>query len=105
MCGSLGCSDCLPSPQKNYGDFAKELATPEIDVNQPDSKGRLPLLEAVKTKDIRFVDGLLQYRALASSVDPATGTNPLLEAFKLGLTEVGQRGKEDFLCTCLLLRG
>eukprot|EP00983_Pelagomonas_calceolata_P111807 1159820-Pelagomonas_calceolata.AAC.9 len=59
-----------------------------MDVNQPDSKGRMPLLEAVKTKDIKFVDGLLQYRALAASVDPATGTNPLMEAFKLGLTEV-----------------
>uniref|UniRef100_A0A7S3VHR5 WW domain-containing protein n=1 Tax=Dunaliella tertiolecta TaxID=3047 RepID=A0A7S3VHR5_DUNTE len=76
--------------KKNFDGFAKELASPDMDVNQPDSKGRMPLLEAVKTKDIKFVDGLLQYRALAASVDPATGTNPLMEAFKLGLTEVGR---------------
>ncbi|KAF5836190.1 zygote-specific Zys3 like protein [Dunaliella salina] len=76
--------------KKNFDGFAKELASPDMDVNQPDSKGRLPLLEAVKSKDIKFVDGLLQYRALAASVDPATGTSPLMEAFKLGQAEIGK---------------
>jgi hypothetical protein len=72
-----------------------------MDVNQPDSKGKLPLLEAVRTRDIKYVDGLLQFRALAASVDPATGTTPLLEAFKLGLTEVREAGwlKGWELCT------
>jgi len=49
-----------------------------MDVNQPCSKGKLPLLEAVKSKDIRFVESLLQYRALAASVR-GTGCFPALD--------------------------
>jgi hypothetical protein len=36
--------------QKNLDAFSKELLVKDMDVNQPTPNGRLPLIEAVKTK-------------------------------------------------------
>jgi ankyrin repeat protein len=58
------------------------------DVNRPDSKGRLPLLEAVRTQDKHFVDSLLQHRAQTNAVDPATASTPAHIAFQQGSDEV-----------------
>ncbi len=77
---------CLP--QRAYDAFVAELQSPDMDVNQPDSTGRLPLVEAVRTKDTRFVDALLQYGALAKSKDPASGASPLHVAFQQNLIDV-----------------
>ncbi len=70
----------------------EELQREDMDVNQPDSKGRLPLIEAVRTKEVKLVDALLQYGALAKSKDPATGASPLHVAFQQNLPQVGQDG-------------
>lgn len=67
----------------------EELQREDMDVNQPDSKGRLPLIEAVRTKEVKLVDALLQYGALAKSKDPATGASPLHVAFQQNLPQVG----------------
>lgn len=63
-----------------------------MDVNQPDSKGRLPLIEAVRIKEPRFVDALLQYGALAKAKDPATGSSPLHVAFQQNMPVVSPAG-------------
>ncbi len=76
------------APQKKYDDFVKELSTEGMDVNQPDSKGRLPLAEAVRTRDVKYVDALIQFGALANSRDPATKASPVQFAFQNGLVEV-----------------
>lgn len=84
-------------PQRTFDAFVAELQSADMDVNQPDSTGRLPLVEAVRTKDARFVDALLQYGALAKSKDPASGASPLHVAFQQNLIDVrrvtvGNRG-------------
>lgn len=43
--------------------MTKELSSnPDMDVNQPTPNGKLPLIEAVKTKDLAMVDALIQVR-------------------------------------------
>ena len=74
--------------QKSFDSAVEELQAENMDVNQPDSKGRLPLVEAVRTKEIKFVDALLQYGALANSKDPATGATPLHVAFQQNIVPV-----------------
>jgi ankyrin repeat protein len=74
--------------QKRYDDFTTELAVDGMDPNQPDSKGRLPLMEAVRAKDIRFVDALIQFGAVANSKDPATGSAPIQLAFQSAQADV-----------------
>jgi ankyrin repeat protein len=74
--------------QKRYDDFTSELAVDGMDPNQPDSKGRLPLMEAVRSKDIRFVDALIQFGAVANSKDPATGSAPIQLAFQSAQADV-----------------
>lgn len=77
--------------QGKYDAFTAELSKDGMDANQPDEKGRLPLIEAVKTKDIRFVDALIQFGALANVKDPATGAAPLQFAFTSGLVDVSRQ--------------
>lgn len=79
--------------QKNFDAFVKELAKTAMDVNQPDSMGRLPLLEAVRIKEPRFVDALIQYGAFAKAKDPATGSSPIHLAFQQNMPLVS---KPDF---------
>lgn len=67
----------------------KELAKASMDVNQPDSKGKLPLVEAVRIKEPRFVDALIQYGAFAKAKDPATGTSPIHLSFQQNMPLVG----------------
>ncbi|GFH13727.1 uncharacterized protein HaLaN_09667 [Haematococcus lacustris] len=75
--------------QKAWDDFTAELAA-GADVNQPDTRGRLPLIEAVRSKDVKYVDALIQFGARANSKDPATGVPPVLLAFSTGQTEVAR---------------
>ena len=52
---------CPPSPQQtqeDYEGFQDELGREGMDVSQPDSKGHLPMIEAVRTHDIRCVNGV-----------------------------------------------
>lgn len=82
-------SQVLYSAQKAYDSFIKELTGDGgANANQPDSKGRLPLLEAVRTKELRYVDALIQSSAHARSKDPATGASPLHFAFQQNMVEV-----------------
>ncbi|KXZ41364.1 hypothetical protein GPECTOR_520g502 [Gonium pectorale] len=75
---------------KKMDGFVAELQRDDMDVNQPDSKGRLALVEAVRTREIKFVDALLQYGALAKSKDPATGTSPVQVAFQLNQVQIAR---------------
>jgi ankyrin repeat protein len=77
----------LAAPQKNYDAFTNELSVENMDPNQPDSKGRLPLMEAVRSKDLRFVDALIQFGATANSRDPASGSSPVSHAMQTGQAE------------------
>ncbi|KAG2432048.1 hypothetical protein HYH02_013118 [Chlamydomonas schloesseri] len=76
--------------KKTLEPFVEELQREDMDVNQPDSKGRLPLIEAVRTKEVKLVDALLQYGALAKSKDPATGASPLHVAFQQNLPQIAR---------------
>lgn len=76
--------------KRTFDAFVAELQSADMDVNQPDSTGRLPLVEAVRTKDARFVDALLQYGALAKSKDPASGASPLHVAFQQNLIDISK---------------
>ncbi|KAG2482535.1 hypothetical protein HYH03_018526 [Edaphochlamys debaryana] len=60
----------------------QELMAKGIDVNTPDSSRRLPLVEAVRTRDPRVVLALLEHGALAKAVDPASGSTPLALALQ-----------------------
>lgn len=76
--------------KKAFEAMIDELQLDDMDVNQPDSKGRLPLVEAVRTKDVKYVDSLLQYGAQAKSKDPATGATPLHIAFQQNLVAIAK---------------
>ncbi|PNH01707.1 Zygote-specific protein 3 [Tetrabaena socialis] len=76
--------------KKTFQPFVDELQKKDMDVNQPDSKGRLPLIEAVRVKELKFVDALLQYGSLAKSKDPATGATPLHVAFQQNLPQIAK---------------
>ncbi|GIL89853.1 hypothetical protein Vretimale_19272 [Volvox reticuliferus] len=76
--------------KKQLDGIVEELQRDGMDVNQPDSKGKLPLVEAVRTKELKFVDAMLQYGALAKSKDPATGATPLHVAFQQNVPQVAK---------------
>lgn len=76
--------------KRKYDEFIKELAIDGMDPNQPDPKGRLPLSEAVRTKDIRYTDALIQFGAIANSRDPATKSSPIAFAFQNGLVDIAK---------------
>lgn len=59
-----------------------------MDASQPDYNGRLPIMEAAKSADIRFVNALLQQGVKANSTDPATGNVPIQQAFLKGEIKV-----------------
>ncbi|KXZ44486.1 hypothetical protein GPECTOR_67g327 [Gonium pectorale] len=63
--------------QKNLSSLMDELSVKGLDVNAPDSSRRLPLAEAVRTRDIRAVQALLDQGALAKSHEPGTSITPL----------------------------
>lgn len=51
----------------------------------------MPLIEAVRTKEVKYVDALVQFGALAKVKDPATGASPIHIAFQQNVPEVGRR--------------
>ena len=55
---------------------------------QPTPKGQIPLIEAVKTKDIKFVDALIQFGAQVVVKEPNTEITPVFAAFQAGLADV-----------------
>lgn len=74
--------------KKNFDQFVKELQKMRADLNTPDSKGRMPLIEAVKIGDMKYIDSILQYGGKAQAEDPATGTTALHVAFQKNLPQV-----------------
>ncbi len=66
----------------------EELGRPGVAAGRPDALGRLPLMEAVKTRRLDFVTTLIQHGASANGSDPATGAKPIMLAFQLGMHEV-----------------
>lgn len=48
------------------------------------------MFEASKTKEVRFVDALVQYGALVNVKDPVSGSTPLHVAFSLGLNDLSK---------------
>lgn len=75
---------------KNTEGVVTELHLDGMDVNQPDSKGRLPLMEAVRSRELELVDLLLQSGALAASKDPVSGASPLHVAFQQNLVTISR---------------
>ena len=61
-----------------------------LDLNQPSTKSQLAIIEAAKTKEVRFVDALIQYGALVGSKDPVSGMTPLHVTFSLGLADLSK---------------
>lgn len=73
--------------KKNFDAFVEQM---EGDPNQPDDKGRLALVEAVKSRQIKFVDSLLQFFAMAQVKEPASGSTPVHYAFQGGLVDIAK---------------
>mmetsp|Transcript_14099 Transcript_14099/g.30569 ORF Transcript_14099/g.30569 Transcript_14099/m.30569 type:complete len:409 (+) Transcript_14099:6-1232(+) len=76
--------------KKQYDGFLKELSSDATDTNQPTSNGKLPIIEAVKTKDIKFVDALIQFGVLVNSKEPGTGVTPVMLAFQANLQDIAR---------------
>eukprot|EP00798_Chlamydomonas_sp_ICE-L_P023285 gene23285-30521_t len=76
--------------KKDYDAFVEEMGGATADPNQPDTKGRLPMIEAVKTKQVKFVDALFQFFAVAQVKEPTTGSSPIHYAFKAGLVDISK---------------
>lgn len=74
---------------RNLNNVVAELQN-NVDVNQPSSSRALPLVEAVKTGDLRIVNELLGLGALAKSVEPGSGTTPLHAAFQGGHADIAR---------------
>ncbi|GLC40169.1 hypothetical protein PLESTM_001007800 [Pleodorina starrii] len=70
--------------------FMDELKVKGLDVNAPDSSRRLPLVEAVRSRDQRAVLALLEQGALAKSHEPASGVTPLHLAFQGNLLNIAR---------------
>lgn len=76
--------------KKQFDQFVKDLQKTKVDINVPDSKGRLAVIEAVRTGDIRFVDSLIQYGASCKIQDNSTGVTPLHIAFQRGSPQISR---------------
>ncbi|MEW5307255.1 MAG: hypothetical protein WDW36_009663 [Sanguina aurantia] len=77
--------------RKAYDRFIKELTSEgAADANRPDTKGRMPMVEAVRTKELRYVDALIQSSVYARTKDAATGASPLHLAFQQNLVEIAR---------------
>ena len=76
--------------QKKMATVMEELSVKGLDVNTPDSSRRLPLVEAVRSKDQRAVLALLEQGALAKSHEPASGVTPLHVAFQSNLAAIAR---------------
>ncbi len=66
--------------QRQYDLFTKELSKEGTDPNQPTPKGQLPIIEAVKTKNIKFVDSLIQVPQAIGALNPCPAPCPDLTA-------------------------
>ncbi|GIL50893.1 hypothetical protein Vafri_6859 [Volvox africanus] len=75
----------LALKKKKMATVIEELSVKGLDVNAPDSSRRLPLVEAVRSKDQAGVLALLEQGALAKAHEPATGATALHVAFKENL--------------------
>ncbi|EFJ44926.1 hypothetical protein VOLCADRAFT_109906 [Volvox carteri f. nagariensis] len=76
--------------KKKMATLLEELSVKGLDVNTPDSARRLPLIEAVRSKDQAAVLALLEQGALAKSHEPATGVTALHVAFKESLPGIAR---------------
>lgn len=76
--------------KKNFDAFTSEIATDTMDVNQPTPNGKIPIIEAVKAKDLKFVDALIQYYATINVKEPGTGASPIMLAFQNNLVEISK---------------
>lgn len=77
--------------KKNFDEFLKVLTgTEELDVDQPTPKGLLPIVEASKTRETRFVDSLIQYGATVQGKCLNTGSTGLHIAFQFGLADMSK---------------
>ncbi|EFJ40493.1 hypothetical protein VOLCADRAFT_99690 [Volvox carteri f. nagariensis] len=68
----------------------EELSVKGLDINLPDSSHRLPLAEAVRSRDVRAVMALLEQGALARCHEPGSGTTPLHLAFQFNLPNIAR---------------
>lgn len=75
--------------QNKFDAFVELLSKEDTDPNQPES-GRLPIVEAVKTRELKYVDTLIQYGALANGRDPATKAAAIQYAFQGALVDVSK---------------
>lgn len=81
--------------QGDLPDYVKQLqAFP--DINQPDGKGRLPLIEAVKSRKANFVEMALEYGAVATATEEATGRTALYYAYSM--KDVAVRSPRALCC-------
>ncbi|GFR50115.1 hypothetical protein Agub_g12265, partial [Astrephomene gubernaculifera] len=74
--------------QKNYTALLEELSAEDLDVNNPTSSHRLPMLEAVRSDNEFAVKALLDLGALANSHEPMSGQTPLHVAFSLNFVTI-----------------
>jgi hypothetical protein len=71
-----------------FDGFVSELQKESVDINTPDAKGRLPIIEAVKAKNLVMVDSLLQYGALVSAKEVSSGATALHYAISSNSVEI-----------------
>jgi hypothetical protein len=77
--------------KKNFEGLTQFLSKATgLDTNQPDSKGRLAIVEAAKISDVTFVDGLIQFGAQVKAKEMSTQTTPLHIAFQKNACDVAK---------------
>lgn len=76
--------------KKEFDGFVTELNVKDLDVDQPTPKGLLPIVEAAKTREARYVDSLIQYGATVQGKCPTTGSTGLHIAFQFGLANMSR---------------
>lgn len=75
-------NDVLEYIRKGDNDnLVAALSEHTIDVNTPDSKGRLAVVETVRAKNDDFLDTLIQYGAMIKVKEASSGATPLHVAF------------------------
>eukprot|EP00955_Chlamydomonas_euryale_P050658 354622-Chlamydomonas_euryale.AAC.11 len=86
--GTYEITTIVPAMQKSWDEFVTELQREDMDANQPSPTGKLPLCEAVKTRELKYVDALIQHGVTVSVKEPYTGASPILIAFQNNLPDV-----------------
>lgn len=76
--------------KKSWDAFVTELQREDMDANQPSPTGKLPLCEAVKTRELKYVDALIQHGVTVSVKEPYTGASPILIAFQNNLPDIAR---------------